>query len=728
MKSIKFTRQFDQMDCGPSCIRMIASWYGKDYPLSYLRSLAHLSREGVSVAGIRDALKSIGAESASFEMTLEQLKEKCPLPAILHWEQNHFVVLYRIRQKIVNREWEYFVANPAYGKHRFDEDSFAHFWLNGDKGVVIAIEPQEAFFRKKPVKEKHSFIRFARKYVWPFKWEMSQSAFGMLFGLLLSLVTPFLTQAMVDEGIGMRNMNLILQIMMAQIFIFIGTFSMGLISSWVSLYTSTRISIHILGDYLTKLLRLPMTFFETKSVGDYQQRLGDHGRLQGFVTYSTLQTFFSLISAPFYLVIIGWYSPVILTTYLLLTGASTAWMSYFFRKRKVIDYEQFKISAENQNKLYELMSGITDIKLNGYEDYKIGEWQEMQEKQYEMSRKSLRLGQIQNTGFTIIGQLRNIFITCWIAAEVVNGNLTLGMMMSISTIIGQVNGPLSQLIGFLQQFQDAKISLERSEEVHLCPNEDSRNQREVPTDVPLDIEIKDVTFSYTGNIGKPALQGVSFRIPSGKMTAIVGESGSGKTTLMKLLLKFYRPDQGEILLQGENLQNYSAHSIRKASGIVMQENFLFSDTVKRNIILGEEENQKRLDMALKAACLEDYIHGQPLGVHTKIGAEGIGVSGGEKQRMMIARAVYKNPVYLMMDEATSSLDAENEQKITENLNNLFRNKTRIVIAHRLSTVRNADQIIVLRHGQVVEQGSHNELIRKKGYYYELIHNQLELAE
>ena len=550
----------------------------------------------------------------------------------------------------------------------------------------------------------------------------------MLFGLLLSLVTPFLTQAMVDEGIGMRNMNLILQIMMAQIFIFIGTFSMGLISSWVSLYTSTRISIHILGDYLSKLLRLPMTFFETKSVGDYQQRLGDHGRLQGFVTYSTLQTFFSLISAPFYLVIIGWYSPVILTAYLLLTGASTAWMSYFFRKRKVIDYEQFKISAENQNKLYELMSGITDIKLNGYEDYKIGEWQEMQEKQYEMSRKSLRLGQIQNTGFTIIGQLRNIFITSWIAAEVVNGNLTLGMMMSISTIIGQVNGPLSQLIGFLQQFQDAKISLERSEEVHLCPNEDSRNQREVPTDIPLDIEIKDVTFSYTGNIGKPALQGVSFRIPSGKMTAIVGESGSGKTTLMKLLLKFYRPDQGEILLQGEDLQNYSAHSIRKASGIVMQENFLFSDTVKRNIILGEEENRERLDIALKAACLEDYIHGQPLGVHTKIGAEGIGVSGGEKQRMMIARAVYKNPAYLMMDEATSSLDAENEQKITENLNNLFRNKTRIVIAHRLSTVRNADQIIVLRHGQVVEQGSHNELIRKKGYYYELIHNQLELAE
>ena len=725
---MKFTRQFDQMDCGPSCIRMVASAYGKDYPLSYLRSLSHLTREGVSIAGIRDALQQIGLRSATFEMTFEQLREHCPLPAILHWEQNHFVVLYDVRRSRVTGKWKYYVANPAYGKHTFDEEGMARYWLNDTKGVVIAIEPTEQFDKIPEVKQKHSLLRFARKYVWPFKLEMSQSAVGMLLGILLSLVTPFLTQTMVDDGIGLRNMSVILSIMVAQMFIFLGSFSMNLISSWVSLYMSTRINIHILSDYLTKLLRLPMTFFETKSVGDYQQRLGDHARLQGFVTYGTLQTFFSIVSVPFYLVIIGWYSPVILGAYLLLTALSTMWMAYFFRRRKALDYEQFKVSSENQNKQFELLQGITDIKLNAYETYKLNEWRELQERQYRMSQKVLRLGQVQETGFALIGQLRNIFITCWIAVEVVNGNLTLGMMMSISAIIGQVNGPLSQLIGFLQQLQDARISLERSEEVHLCHDEDNEAQQQVPADHPLDIEVCDLSFSYTGSVGKPALSHISLKIPAGSMTAIVGESGSGKTTLMKLLLKFYQPTSGHILLGGRDLQQYAAHSVRHASGIVMQDNFLFSDTVLRNICLGEAENAEKLAEATHVACLDDYLSRQPLGLRTKVGSEGMGVSGGEKQRIMIARAVYKNPQYLMLDEATSSLDAENERRITEAIDGRFKGRTRIVIAHRLSTVKNADQIVVLRHGQVVEVGTHAQLIAHKGYYYELIKNQLELAD
>lgn len=725
---MKFTRQFDQMDCGPSCIRMVASAYGKDYPLSYLRSLSHLTREGVSIAGIRDALQQIGLRSATFEMTFEQLREHCPLPAILHWEQNHFVVLYDVRRSRVTGKWKYYVANPAYGKHTFDEEGMAHYWLNDTKGVVIAIEPTELFDKIPEVKQKHSLLRFARKYVWPFKLEMSQSAVGMLLGILLSLVTPFLTQTMVDDGIGLRNMSVILSIMVAQMFIFLGSFSMNLISSWVSLYMSTRINIHILSDYLTKLLRLPMTFFETKSVGDYQQRLGDHARLQGFVTYGTLQTFFSIVSVPFYLVIIGWYSPVILGAYLLLTALSTMWMAYFFRRRKALDYEQFKVSSENQNKQFELLQGITDIKLNAYETYKLNEWRELQERQYRMSQKVLRLGQVQETGFALIGQLRNIFITCWIAVEVVNGNLTLGMMMSISAIIGQVNGPLSQLIGFLQQLQDARISLERSEEVHLCHDEDNESQQQVPADHPLDIEVCDLSFSYTGSVGKPALSHISLKIPAGSMTAIVGESGSGKTTLMKLLLKFYQPTSGHILLGECDLQQYAAHSVRHASGIVMQDNFLFSDTVLRNICLGEAENAEKLAEATHVACLDDYLSRQPLGLRTKVGSEGMGVSGGEKQRIMIARAVYKNPQYLMLDEATSSLDAENERRITEAIDGRFKGRTRIVIAHRLSTVKNADQIVVLRHGQVVEVGTHAQLIAHKGYYYELIKNQLELAD
>lgn len=550
----------------------------------------------------------------------------------------------------------------------------------------------------------------------------------MLFGLFLSLVMPFLTQTMVDDGIGMRDMNLIVSIMLAQLFIFFGTFSMGLISSWVSLYMSTRINISVLSDYLTKLLRLPMTFFETKSVGDYQQRLGDHGRLQSFVTYNTLSTLFALVSVPFYLAIIAWYSPVILSVYLLLTAASTGWMIWFFRRRKALDYEQFRISSENQNRQYELLQGITDIKLNAYDDYKMEEWRSLQERQYRMSQKVLRLEQVQSTGFMLIGQLRNIFITCWIAAEVVSGELTLGMMMSISAIIGQVNGPLSQLIGFLQQLQNARISLERSEEVHLCQNEDSPQQAELPADRPLDISVNDLSFSYTGSIGTEVLSHINLHIPAGSMTAIVGESGSGKTTLMKLLLKFYVPTSGEIRLGDRPLSHYTAKSVRQAAGIVMQDNFLFSDTVERNIMLGEAPDEKRLAEAVHVACLDDYVTRHPLGLLTKVGSEGIGVSGGEKQRIMLARAAYKHPCYLLLDEATSSLDAENERRITEHIAQRFAGCTRIVIAHRLSTVRHADQIIVLRHGRVVEAGTHDSLVKLRGYYYELIHNQLELAE
>lgn len=723
---LKFTRQFDQMDCGPACIRMVASAYGKDYPLSYLRSLAHLTREGVSVLGIRDALKSIGMDSATFEMNLQQLREQCPLPAILYWEQNHFVVLYKVSR---NRrgKWSYDVANPAYGKTRLSEESFSSCWLNGDKGIVVAVEPEAEFYEKKDVKSKHSFFDFARKYVWPYHWAMYQTAAGMLLGILLSLVSPFLTQALVDNGIGLRDMGFIINVMLAQIFIFLGTFSMGLIGSWVTLYTSTRINIHILSDYLTKLLRLPMTFFETKSIGDYQQRLGDHGRLQSFITQNTVQTFFSLVSAPFYLLIMAWYSPLILSVYLLMTLLSTAWMSHFFRRRKEMDYERFKLSSENQNKQYELLSGIVDIKLNGYEHYKIEEWKTVQERYYDMQKKSLKLEQIQNAGFTLISQVRNIFVTGWIAAEVVNGDLTLGMMMSISAIIGQVSAPLSQLIGFLQQFQDARISLERSEEVHLCRDEDDGELQEVPTGYPLDIEVRHLTFSYMGKIGRPVLEDVSFSIPAGKMTAIVGESGSGKTTLMKLLLKFYEPTSGEVWLGGKDLKAYSARSLRQATGIVMQDNFLFSDTLRRNIILGEAVDEEKLKLAVKLACLEEFVEKQPLGLQTKVGADGTGVSGGEKQRIMIARAAYKAPQYLMLDEATSSLDAENESRITDNLRRSFAGRTRLVIAHRLSTVCDADHIIVLRHGRVVETGTHEELVRKKGYYYELVRNQLELS-
>lgn len=719
---MKFTRQFDRMDCGPACVRMIASHFGHNFPLSYLRSLSQLTREGVSVAGIRHALSTIGIESASFEMTTEQLATDCPKPAILYWEQKHFVVLERI-----SRNGHYVICDPAYGRNKISCKDFERYWLNGEKGIVIAVEPTNEFYQQTEEAKHHTFLDFAKKYILPFKSQLLQSFLAMLAGMLLGLVAPFLTQAIVDQGIATKNISLIYDILLAQIALFVGQFIMSTIGSWVTLYMSTHISIGILRDYLTKLLKLPMSFFDTKSIGDYQQRLGDHSRLQSFMTGNSVELLFSLFSVPFYLCIIAFYSPIILGVFLLFTILSTGWMSYFFRKRKSLDYEQFAVSAQNQTKLYELISGITDIKVNGYSDYKLAEWETLQQRQYAMSRKSLRLNQIQNTGFTIINQLRNIIITCWIAAEVVNGSLTLGMMMSISAIIGMVSGPLGQLISFLQQYQDAKISLERSQEVHLCDPEDNNMQTDVPGDSPKDIELYGVSFSYTRADGDMALSDVSFKIPAGKMTAIVGESGSGKTTLMKLLLKFYNPTKGRITLGGKPLSDYSAESMRQQSGIVMQENFLFSDSIRQNIIMGEPFDATRLQSAIKIACLEDLINRHPLGAEMKVGADGLGVSGGEQQRIMIARAAYKNPLYLMMDEATSSLDADNEARITANLAKYFANRTRIVIAHRLSTVRNADNIIVLRHGRVVEQGTHEQLVALGGYYLTLIQNQLELA-
>lgn len=719
---MRITRQFDTMDCGPACVRMIASHFGRNFPLSYLRSLSQLTREGVSVAGIRHALSTIGIESASFEMTTEQLVTDCPKPAILYWEQKHFVVLERVM-----RNGHYVICDPAYGRNKISCKDFERSWLNGEKGVVIVVEPIEEFYQQTEESNRHTFLDFAKKYILPFKSQLLQSFLAMLVGMLLGLIAPFLTQAVVDQGISTKNISLIYDILLAQIALFVGQFIMSTIGSWVTLYMSTHISIGILRDYLAKLLQLPMSFFDTKSVGDYQQRLGDHSRLQSFMTGNSVELLFSLFSVPFYLCIIAFYSPIILGVFLLFTILSTGWMSYFFRKRKSLDYEQFAVSAQNQTKLYELISGITDIKINGYSDYKLAEWESLQQRQYAMSRKSLRLNQIQNTGFTIINQLRNIIITCWIAAEVVNGSLTLGMMMSISAIIGMVSGPLGQLIGFLQQYQDAKISLERSQEVHLCDPEDNNMQTDVPGDSPKDIELHGVSFSYTGADGNMALSDVSFKIPAGKMTAIVGESGSGKTTLMKLLLKFYNPTKGRITLGGKPLSDYTAESMRRQSGIVMQENFLFSDSIRQNIIMGEPFDATRLQSAIKTACLEDLINRHPLGTEMKVGADGLGVSGGEQQRIMIARAAYKNPLYLMMDEATSSLDADNEARITANLATNFANRTRIVIAHRLSTVRNADNIIVLRHGRVVEQGTHEQLVALGGYYLTLIQNQLELA-
>lgn len=712
------------MDCGPACVRMVASAHGKLFPLPWLRSVACLTKEGVSVAGIRQALKEVKMESGAFRMTPDELADKCPLPAILHWNQNHFVVLEKVKCRRGTRQWH--IADPAFGRRTATDADMAEHWLAGDKGVVIAAEPAAGFDAQTPPRETHSFMAFAREHVWPYRSSMMKSALVMLAGLLLSLTLPYLTQAMVDKGIGSKDTGLIFTILLAQLAIVAGSFVIQLIGNKVTLYMSTHISISIITSYLTKLMRLPMSFFDTKSAGDYQQRIADHSRLQSFLTVGSLQTLFSLVSVPFYLVVIGTYNLVVLAAYIVFTALSIAWSVWFFRRRRALDFEQFQLNALAQNRMYEMTGGIVDIKVNGFEQYKIDQWRDIQRKQYDMSLRVMRLDQRQNAGFLAIGETRNLFIMCWIALLVVEGSMTLGMMMSVSVIIGMVSGPLGQLVDFMRRMQDARISLERSDEVRMADNEDRPGMAAVDPSRPMDIELRGVTFAYGGRLGKPAVSDISFTIPAGSFVAIVGESGSGKTTLMKLLLKFYEPQEGNIMLGGRPIGDYSAASFRSACGIVSQDNFLFSDTMERNIVLGCDYDRRRLDDAVATACLTDVAESRPLGLQTKVGAEGEGLSGGERQRVMMARVAYKRPPYIMLDEATSNLDAQTEQRITDNIADRFAGATRLVIAHRLSTVRNADLIIVMRGGRVVETGTHQSLVDARGYYYELIHNQLDL--
>ncbi len=725
---MKYYRQFDSMDCGPACIRMIAGHYGRKYPLNYLRNLSYLARDGVSMAGIHEGLDAIGFDARSFRMTLEELNTLCPLPAILHWEQNHFVVLYKIKTDRRNKV-HYYVADPAYGKHKFGEDEFARSWLSGSHGAVMAMEPTSAFYEMVPPKNHYSIGRFFVKYVRPYRNEIFQLSLGLLSGIIFSLIAPFLTQAMIDRGIGNRDMNVIVAVVIAQLCLFLGSYAIGIIRNWVVLYMSTRINIQVISDFLKKIMRLPMTFFETKSVGDINQRIADHYRLESFTTSETLMTMFSLVSFSVFFVIIGFYSIRILIIYTCFTVASIVWMIFFLHKRKIIDYKLFRLRSENQNAIFEMMNGMPEIKLNSFQEYKIREWEEIQARLYKTRMFSLKVNQTQSAGYMILNQSRNIIVTFVVAMAVVKGNLTLGMMMSITYIMGQMNGPLGQLINFIQSLQDVKISLERSGEVYVHDNEDSKDSYKQLPACSDEISIRNLSFRYGGSFSKKVLDNVNIVIPKGKTTAIVGESGSGKTTLIKLLLKFYNPTEGAIYIGPDSIEEYSAENLRKECGIVMQNSYVFADTIRRNIILGDNDcDELRLQEAIRIANIRKFIESQPMGLETKIGTAGMGISGGEKQRLMIARAVYKNPKYLFLDEATSSLDAENEHVIVDNLSGFLKGRTVVIVAHRLSTVKNAHQIVVLRDGKVCEIGTHKQLVDKKGAYYDLVKNQLELAD
>ncbi|MBV8252046.1 MAG: peptidase domain-containing ABC transporter [Chitinophaga sp.] len=732
--AFKTYRQLDTMDCGPTCLKMIAKYYGREYSLQKIREYCFITREGVNLKGISEAAEKIGFRTYGAKLTTDHLLTEVKPPCILHWNQEHFVVL-PPQPKYVSRKKKILIADPASGLIQLTQEQFKKSWTGGrEMGIALIFETTNHLFEAEDDISEKAGLKFLLSYTRPFKKYLVQIFLGMLLGSLLSLVFPFLTQNLVDLGINGRNLNFVYLILFGQLALFLGTTAIEIIRSWLLLHMSARINVSIISDFLIKLMKLPIKFFDAKLIGDISQRINDHTRIEQFLTGSSLNTLFSMINFIVFAVVLGIYSIPILLVFLFATALSVIWILVFMKKNKALDYERFKHLANNQSKLIEIISGMRDIKLNNGESSNRWEWERIQARLFKVSVQSLNLSQIQNVGSNFFVQLKNIFITFLAAKEVIDGQISLGMMLSITFVIGQMNGPINQLFQFLKNYQDAKISLERLSEIHTIPNEEHGNDESVfpeldsnKADSPA-IEIKNVSFRYSGPSSPWVIKDLSLTIPYGKITAIVGSSGSGKTTLMKLLLKFYNPTEGTILIDGTDAEKISTKWWRNQCGVVLTDGYIFSNTVERNIAVEGDVNQERLQRSIEIANIKPFVDNLPLGVHTKLGNAGNGISSGQRQRLLIARAVYKNPKFIFLDEATNTLDANNEKTIMKNLNQFFKNRTVIIIAHRLSTVKSADQIIVLEDGKIAEVGNHDALSAKKGRYYELVKNQLELGQ
>jgi ATP-binding cassette subfamily B protein len=718
------------MDCGPTCLRMIAKYYGRSYTLQTLRERSFITREGVSMLGISDAAESVGFRTTGVRISLEQLKKDVPLPCILHWNQNHFVVLYGIGNG------RFRIADPASTLVTFNEDEFKRCWISTkkderDTGTALLLETGPEFYEAEDErKTRRRGISFFFRYLTPYKRDFLQLVLGMVTVSILQLIMPFLTQALVDTGIRDGNLNFITLILIAQLVVFISRLSVDFIRNWILLHVNTRINIALISDFLAKLMRLPLRFFDTKMVGDIMQRIGDHRRIESFMTGSSINTLFSFLNFIVFGFILAYYSLTVLGLFLLGNGLYVAWILAFMKYRRELDIRRFAQAAGEQSNLFQLITGMQEIKLNNCETEKRWQWERIQVKLFKISIKGLALEQYQQIGSVFFNQTTNILISFLAANAVVSGDMTLGMMMSLTYIVGQLTSPIEQFIGFARSFQDAKISLERLGEIHQREDEEQTLGLKAAT-LPASrtISIENLSFSYDGADRDYVLDNISLTIPARKVTAIVGASGSGKTTLIKLLLGFYTPNKGCIKVGDTLLQNINPHVWRARTGSVMQDGFIFSDTIAKNIAIGDEVTDRdRLLHAVETANIRDFIDSLPLGYNTKIGMEGNGISQGQRQRILIARAVYKNPEYIFLDEATNALDANNEKEILEHLQRFYAGKTVVVVAHRLSTVRDADRIVVLDGGKIVEEGTHRELTDRRGKYYELVRNQLELGQ
>ena len=732
MKKIAIIHQHDSMQCGIACLQMVCKYFGREYSMDSLSKLCFATTEGVSLLGINEAANTLGLHATCARATTSILSE-VPLPCILHWNQNHFVVLYKVK----NRK-KFYVADSGKGLVTYDLNEFKKHWIstraNGeDKGIAMFLETTPAFFTYKMkgeenVKEKRSFC-FLFGYVKKYRKYFGQIILGLIVGSLLQLVLPFLTQSIVDVGIKNQDIGFVWLILLGQLMLTISRTAIDFIRRWLLLHISLRINISLVSDFFIKLLKLPMSFFDTKLMGDLMQRMNDHSRVNNFLTQQTLNITFAMLTFMVFSVVLFFYNKLVFAIFLLGSILYGGWMTLFLKRRKVLDYELFEQQAINNNKTYEFITSMQEIKLQDCEQRRRWEWEDTQADLFGVQMKSLKLQQIQEAGSIFINEVKDIIITVVAATAVIHGQMTLGMMLAVQYIIGQLNSPVEQLMNFFYSLQDVKISLERINEIHQMDDENGKEGLKTSIENKDEgINIKNIMFKYDPHALHETIDDVNIHIPQGKVTAIVGASGSGKTTLIRLMLGYYPVLEGQINIGNTDINKLNKKWWRRQCGVVMQDGVIFSESIARNIAVDDGDiDKERLLKAAEIACIKDYVMALPLKFNTKIGRDGVGLSQGQKQRILIARAVYKNPDYIFLDEATNSLDANNERNIVENLDKFYKGKTVVIVAHRLSTVKNADQIVVIDHGKVVEVGNHESLTAKRGAYYNLVKNQLELG-
>lgn len=725
-----FVKQLDSMQCGAACVAMICRSYGRDYSLRFISQLCRPTAEGASMLGIKDCAEALHLRATAVRCSVQALRE-LPLPCVLHWDHNHFVVLYDVRHR--RSGWVYRIADPAKGRICCGEEELAAHWCAGEsaEGIAMSVTPDDGFGSVEDAGSRNArSFRFLLSYLSRFRGKIAVIALMLLAGSLMQLLMPFLMQLIVDEGIRRRSISIIWLILLGELMIVAGSTVANFVRSRLSLVISMHINVSLVSDFFAKLLRLPMPFFETKLMGDLLQRISDHGRVQTFLTGEVLGMVFTLLTFVIFSVVLFSYDALLFAVFIAGSVVYGVWIALFLERRKVLDYELFRQSSKNQSKTFRFITTMQEIKLQNCEERRTAEWEQSQAGVFDVQMKALKLQQRQEAGAVAINEAKNIVLTVLAASAVIRGEMTLGAMLAVQYIIGQLNSPVEQFMSFVYSVQDVRISLERINEVH-CSAEEENGEDAVASfapDVPRQIVFDDVCFKYDAHALNDTISHVSVTIPQGGVTAIVGASGSGKTTLVKLMLGYYTLGAGRIAVAGRDLCDYNMKWWRSRCGVVMQDGVIFSDTIARNIAAADGEiDLARLETAARVACILDYIEGLPLGWDTVIGPDGTGLSQGQKQRILIARAVYRSPEFIFLDEATNSLDALNERAIVENLADFYKGRTVVVVAHRLSTVRDADNIVVMEAGRVAEQGTHAQLTAMRGRYYELVRNQLELG-